>query len=139
MCGEIESIKNICIARALYAIVPDGDPDAPVPGEFSLTLTGIPSVVNEVVVKSITWNGKPTDTFLYLLWSNINNGIIGSFSGACITTQTPGTRIKIHNPLPNVLTFRLMHPRKTDNVPPTFDDEVMGDIAICLDLITYKQ
>ena len=128
---EILSIKNVTAHRMFAAAQP---------GIFHHTITAMPMhPVDEIVIRSITWNGVSNDDMMHLLWSNITNDIVGSFCGGSIISQSPGTRIVLTHPPPNVLEFKLMHPRTKNDLPPVFDDSVEGDIAIHLEFISYKK
>ena len=128
---NIEYIKNVTASHTFTG---------PAPGEFSHTITSPPiHPVDEIVIRAITWNGLTNDDSLYLLWSNITNDIIGSFCGANLSPTCSGTRIVLSHPPPNVLEFKLLHPRTKNDLPPIFDDSVEGDIAIHLEFISYKK
>ena len=133
---EILSIKNVTVS---HSFVIDGGGVKP-PGLFYQTITSYPiHPVDEIVIRAINWNGEAADTFLYLLWSNITNDIIASFCGGSINPHFPGIRIMPTHPMPNVLVFKLMYARSMNDAPPKFADEVVGDIAIHFDLISYKK
>ena len=128
----IQSIRNVMVFHSFQNT----------PGTFSATFNDLPSThADEVVIRSITWNGDPTVAVLFLLWSNLNSDIIGSFSGSTISTYSPGTRIILNGIVPNQLQFRLMIPQMAgaDNAPPVMDNSVAGDIGIHMDFITYQR
>jgi hypothetical protein len=135
--AEIQSIVNV---TASHSWVKDGMGINP-EGSFKMTLPGLPSQIDEIVVRAINWNGEASDVFLYLLWSNITNNVIASFCGGALNPHFPQTRIKPSSPIvvPNVLEFKLYHPRTIDDASPTFANAVVGDLAIHLELITYKK
>ena len=127
---EILSIKNVTASHSFTNV----------PGQFYHTVTAMPiHPVDEIVIRAINWNGEAADTFLYLLWTNITNDFVGSFCGGSVAPHFPGTRIVISHPPPNVLEFKLFHPRTINDAPPNFDDNVKGDIAIHMDFISYKK
>ena len=127
---EILSIKNVTASHSFVGA----------PGHFQHTITAMPiHPVDEIVIRAINWNGEAGDTFLYLLWSNLTNDIVASFCGGSIAPHFPGTRIVSTHPPPNVLEFKLMHPRTINGAPPNFNANVKGDIAIHLDFISYKK
>jgi len=77
------------------------------PAVFHHTITAMPMYpVDEIVIRSISWNGVQNDDMLHLLWSNITNDIVVSFCGASISPIFPGTRILLTHPPPKVLEFK---------------------------------
>jgi len=127
---EIESIKNITVSQSL----------AGVQGVFHHTIKEMPiHPVDEVVISAVTWSGRQDDIELYLLWSNIENNFVTSFTGSNTNPHFPNTRIIWTKPPPNVLEFKLYHPQLIEDVPPFFCNNVDGEIAIHLEFITYKK
>lgn len=127
---EILSIKNVTASHSFTNV----------PGQFQHTITSMPiHPVDEIVIRAVNWNGESADNFLYLLWSSITNDFVASFCGGSIAPHFPGTRIILSHPPPNVLEFKLYHPRTKSDAPPNFDDNVKGDIAIHIDFISYKK
>ena len=95
---------------------------------------GFPTVVDEVVIRQITYASPGVSIELYLVQSNIGNQIIGTVANMPGFNTTPGTRIILRNPLPNVLSFQLMHPDST----PTPVITATGDaISISMDFIRF--
>ena len=128
---EILSIKNVTAHRMFGAAQP---------GIFHHTITAMPMhPVDEIVIRSITWNGVSNDDMMHLLWSNITNDIVGSFCGASISPIHLGTRIVLTHPPPNVLEFKLMHSTIKDDSQYEHNDAVVGDIAVHMEFISYKK
>jgi hypothetical protein len=128
---EILSIKNVT-AHRMFAVAQ--------PGIFHHTITAMPMhPVDEIVIRSITWNGVSNDDMMHLLWSNITNDIVGSFCGASIAPIPLGTRIVLTHPPPNVLEFKLMHSSIKDDSQYEHNDAVVGDIAVHMEFISYKK
>lgn len=129
---EILAIKNITASHSFGGT----------PGQFNQSVTSMPvHPVDEVVIRSISWNstivgGNP---FLYLLWSNITHDVIGTIAGGDFISNCPGTRILLNSPFPNRLEFRLLTPPTVDDGQPVFDAAVTGEIAINMDLISYRR
>ena len=127
---EILSIKNVTASHEFAAV----------PAQFHHTITSMPMhPIDEIVIRAVSWNGAVNDDSLYLLWSNITNDFIGSFSGENIVPQSSGIRIILTHPPPNVLEFKLFRPHTINDAPPNFSDNVTGKIAIHLDFISYKK
>ena len=121
--GSIASIINV----NAYAIL-----DAT--GTFNVS-GGFPNYPDEVIIRSITYNPSAGAKVLLLIQSNIGiPGIIGS----CVTNvaylNDPGTRIKIYNPLPNILQFSLVTAALAPYISGAGDQ-----ICIAMDFITYKK
>ena len=96
---------------------------------------GFPTVVDEVVIRQITYASPGVSIELYLVHSNIGQQIIGTVANTPGFNTTPGTRIILRNPLPNVLSFQLMHP----DSPPIPVITASGDaISISMDFIRYS-
>jgi len=103
-------------------------------GEFSIQ-GGFPTNPDEVVIRSITYSpGVGSPYSMLLVQSNLAPviGVVGS--GAF--NSNPGTRIQTRNPLPNVLTFKMMKPT-TPPVPAAADTK-FHEICIAMDFIKYK-
>jgi hypothetical protein len=92
---------------------------------------------DEVVIRSINFNGLVSDTHLYVIWCNIINDNIGSFCGGTISPQSPQTRIWIRGQIPNNLEFRLQTPTVAAGLQPV--TAMTGDLAITMDFIKYKR
>jgi hypothetical protein len=91
---------------------------------------------DEVIIRQITY-GSPSDTIsVYLIHSNINNGIIGSAIKNYGFVSNPGTRIQLRNPLPNYLEFQLLAPTYPTGSPvaPDVADDM---VTISMDFIKY--
>jgi hypothetical protein len=56
---------------------------------------------------SITYLGPANSVKTYLIWSSLNNDYIGSANVDAISTQAPGARIMLNNPVGNSVTFQL--------------------------------
>ena len=93
---------------------------------------------DEVVIRSINFNGLVSDTRMYVIWCNIINDNIGSFCGGTSnnSSQSPQTRIWIRGQIPNNLEFRLQIPSLTGLQPVL---TMTGDLAITMDFIKYKR
>ena len=127
---EILSIKNVTASHSF----------AGAPGQFHHTITAMPiHPVDEIVIRAVNWYGEAADPLLYLLWSNITNDFVASFCGPNINPHFPGTRNILTHPPPNMLEFKLFHPRSMSDDAPFFDDDVTGAIAIHLEFISYKK
>ena len=124
--ADFASIASIINVNA-YAVLDNT-------GTFSVS-SGFPINPSEVIIRSITYNPSAGAKVLLLIQSNIGiPGIIGS----CVTNvaflNDPGTRIKIFNPLPNILQFSLV----TTTLAPYISGA--GDqICISMDFISYKK
>ncbi len=126
----IQSIRNVTASYGFFNAA----------GEFTVTVNNLPaSQADEVVIKSISWIGLPADGNLYLVWSNLNHDIIGSFAGSGNFSSSPGTRIILNGVVPNQLTFRLLNPSNLPDSPPVTSGLVTGDICIHMDFITYQR
>jgi len=101
-------------------------------GEFSMQ-GGFPTNPDEVVIRQVTYDSADAAKVLYLIHSNINNSIIGCIGNTNGFASNPGTRIQTKNPLPNVLTFKIMLGLVPAGVAVEFDQ-----ITICMDFIKYK-
>lgn len=107
--------------------------------EWDVSLTGIPDIVpDECVIRSITFNGSLADTSAYMIWCNLKNDFIGSFSGGDITSASPQTRIRLNAPINNMLHFKLYSPNVA-NQPPLSAAAMTGDLIIHMDLIKYRR
>ena len=120
---EIESIVNV----TAYALL-DGT------GAWTQNVS-LPA--DECVVRQISY-ATGAAKGLYLIFSNIKNDFIGSITtNATGSVSNPGTRIQLRNPLPNALTFQLMHPITIGSLTPATDTS--GDfISINMDFIKYR-
>ncbi len=127
----IHSIRNVAAFRAFENV----------DGEFTMTVNSLPSTrADEVVIKAISWNGLADDLHMYLVWSNLNNDIVGSFCGRGSSSSSPGTRIILNGVIPNQLHFKLMNPNPNGGErPPLQSSDVIGDICIHMDFITYQR
>ena len=124
--ADFASIASIINVNA-YAVLDNT-------GTFSVS-SGFPINPSEVIIRSITYNPSAGAKVLLLIQSNIGiPGIIGS----CVTNvaylNDPGTRIKIFNPLPNILQFSLL----TATLTP-YTSGAGDQICISMDFITYKK
>jgi len=106
-----------------------------VQGEFSIQ-GGFPTNPDEVVIRQVTYDSDDATKVLYLIHSNINNGIIGCIGNTNGFASNPGTRIQTRNPLSNVLTFKMML-GTTPSVPANSAVD-LDQITICMDFIKYK-
>ena len=126
---EIQYIKNVTACAAIIAAVP----------EWEQQITGMPdSNPDECVVRSISFNGSVADTNAYLIWCNLQNDFIGSFCGGNITTSSPQTTLRLNNPVPNTLRFKLYWPSVPGSLPAAAP-AMTGDLIIHLDFIKYKR
>lgn len=131
---EILAIKNLTISHSFLI----SDPS------FVFNVTAMPgNPVDEVVIRTIIWNGQFDNVnqtyYPWVIQSNINHDIIGCVSGGTTSTSNPGTRILLSAPFPQQLQFRLMHPSTLDNSPPVEEPLITGDIIIQMDLISYRR
>ena len=121
--GSIASIINVNAYATLDAT-----------GTFSVT-SGFPNHPDEVVIRSITYNSSAVTKALLLISSNIGiPGILGSVVNNPGFLTDPGTRIKIFNPLPNMLQFSLLTSALAPYLLATGDQ-----ICISMDFICYKK
>jgi len=98
--------------------------------------------VDAVVISDIEWKGNPTDTRIYLLWSNITENSDANFwaniqeSTAIISNSFvsfPKSQIIPINSLPKMLEFMLIdHRGRRPKV-------IEGEITIHLAFISYKK
>ena len=100
----------------------------------------------ECVIRSINYLAAPTDlSGTYLIYSNLINGFIGSFSVATDGIHTsainfcPQTRIFLGNKtnFANEISFAIYAINIGAN-PPTQYSSLAGDLAITIDFIQYK-
>ena len=114
------------------------------PGQFSRVVTGMPIPnPDEAIIRTIIWNGGtvpwPGDA-LILVWSNLTNDFIGSFTaGNNSSSNCPGTTIRLNSPVPNVLQFVFYTP--VENGGMTQIDQMLGDgdLVIHLDFVKYTR
>lgn len=125
MSRDIEYIQNVTAFATLDST-----------GGFSIQ-GGFPTNPDEVVIRQVTYDSAVADKVLYLIQSNINNGIIGCISNTNGFASNPGTRIQTRNPLSNVLTFTLMLGNKP--VIPAGSAVELDQITICMDFIKYRK
>jgi hypothetical protein len=125
-----EYIKNVTVATHFDAVYPQGI--------FSKQLTNMPNAnPDEAIIRAINFNGDAADTFLYLIWCNLTNDIIGSFCGGSLAPHFPGTTIRLNTPVPNTLEFRLYTPVANGGMAPA--DNMNGDLAIHIDFVKYTR
>ena len=104
-------------------------------GEFSIQ-GGFPINPDEVVIRSVAYSpGLGAAYSMLLVQSNLSPLLCVVGSGEFCSN--PGTRIQTRNPLPNILTFKMMKP--TTPIVPALDDVEMHEICISMDFIKYKQ
>jgi hypothetical protein len=126
--SHIQYIKNVT-AIASFS-------DAP--GTFSHTVNNMPTPnPDEIIIRAITWSGAVNDRLLYLVWCNLNNGYIGSFSGENVGGNQLNITIHVNSMVPNVIDFKLYSPLPGGGVD-LVDNIVTGDIAIHMDFIKYR-
>ena len=129
--SNIEYIKNVTAYTSFARQTGE-------PGEFSCQLTSMPDLMpHEAIIRTIVFNGETTDVNVYLLWSNLTNDIICSFSGVASTAVSPGIVIRFTGPIPNNLEFKIFTP--ADVMEKDFVNVMKGDIAINIDFIKYKR
>lgn len=134
--ADIQYIKNVTVAANFSNSS----------GTFSMPLNNMPSVApDEVIIRAISWFSivgadpeNPVNNQLYLLWSNLNQNIIGSFCGQNLTANNMNIRIWLNGSVPNMLEFKIYTP-----VPGGVGLEYVptigtGDIAIHMDFIKYR-
>ena len=128
--ADIQYIKNVTSGVLLAAAIPN----------WQTTLTGMPSQnPDECVIRSITFNNAGVeDTLTYFIWSSLTNGFIGSFPGGAISSNNPGTRIRLNAPVPNVIQFRLYIANSPGEAPYPVDTVMAGSLAINMDFIKYR-
>jgi len=124
MSRDVNYIQNV----TAFAILDDK-------GEFSIQ-GGFPTNPDEVVIRQITYDSADAEKVLYLIHSNINNGVIGCVGNTNGFASNPGTRIQTRNPLSNVLTFKML----LGTVPPVPAGAAveLDQITICMDFIKWK-
>ena len=121
--GSIASIINVNAYATLDAT-----------GTFNVS-GGFPNYPDEVIIRSITYNSSSATKVLLLVSSNIGiPGILGSVVNNPGFLTDPGTRIKIFNPLPNMLQFSLLTSALAPYLLATGDQ-----ICISMDFICYKK
>lgn len=126
---EIQYIKNVTAQAAILNVIPEWDHH----------ITGMPDLnPDECVVRSISFNGSIVDTNAYLVWSNLQNDFIGSFCGGSINSISPQITLRLNNPVPNSLHFKLYTP-SAPGLPPYPAPAMIGDLIIHLDFIKYKR
>jgi len=126
---EVQYIKNVTVAKHFNVEV----------GVVTKQLTGMPDHnPDECIIRSINWNGVVDDAYMYLIWCNLTNDIIGSFCGGNIAPHFPQTRIWLTGPVPNHLEFKL-YVFQDGNSPPVVYSAVNGGLAITLEFVKYKR
>jgi len=130
--ADIEYIHNVVTSVHL-----DGSA-APV---WEQAVVGMPDMnPDECVIRSITFNNAAVaDTSVLMIWSNMKNDFIGSIASGAITTSAPGTRIRLHAPVPSRLLFRVYVPDANGAPPVHVDVTMKGDFVIHMDFIKYKR
>ena len=136
--ADIEYIHNVTSATTVLLSIPS----------WSTSIQGMPNQnPDECVIRSITFNNMvdDEDKFVYMIWSNLTNGFIGSVLGGTVTSVTPGTRIRLNGAVPNELSFKLFvpaerpsNPSQPQPLPVVVDYEVTCAISINMDSIKYK-
>jgi len=104
-------------------------------GEFSIQ-GGFPTNPDEVVIRSISYSqGQGIGYSMMLVQSNLSPLLCVVGSGQFCSN--PGTRIQTRNPLPNILTLKMMKPT-TPPEPTDAGDVELHEICISMDFIKYK-
>ena len=102
----------------------------------SWTMTGAPQQPNECVVRQITYAGVSVAPFnMYVIQSEIHNGIIGTVCASDSFTSSPQTRIRLYNPLPGTIRFQLLRLTSNGLIPVATATDM---ISINLDFIKYR-
>ena len=125
MSRDIEYIQNVIA----YATIDDT-------GKFSIQ-GGFPTNPDEVVIRQITYDSDDAQKVLYLIHSNLSNGIIACVGNINGFVSNPGTRIQTRNPVSNVLTFELFLANKP--LIPIADGAELDQICISMDFIKWKK
>jgi len=126
---EVQYIKNVTVARRFADEL----------GEMTKQLTGMPDHnPDECILRAINWNGNVDDTFLYLIWCNLTNDIIGSFCGGNIAPHFPQTRIWLTGPVPNFLEFKIYVLQDGTGIPVPYT-HLEGELAITMEFAKYKR
>ena len=102
-------------------------------GEFSIQ-GGFPLNPDEIVIRQITYDSADPQKVLYMISSNLTNGVIGCIGNTNGFVSNPGTRIQTRNPIPNVLTFTVL----LGSAPAGAAVE-LDQISIAMDFIRYKK
>lgn len=103
-------------------------------------ITGIPdSNPDDMIVRSITINNAAggADPNVYMIWSSVTNGFIGSFTGAN-DSQNPQSTFRLNAPIPNSVEFRLYVPDISGN-PPLPAAAFTAALTLHIDFIKYKR
>lgn len=134
---DIQSIKNVTVYQDLNTST-----------DFyqNLSLYGDCS---DCIVRSITYSGPAiAEQGCYLIWCDLVNDFIGSFAiivNATDTTQNPinsnpQTHIHLREPLPSNSTIHFkIYNVSAGNRQAVATSTLSGDLAICLDFISYKK
>ena len=95
MCGDdIELIKNVTLATNINQ---NG-----IANRFTFNIPNLPSFIDEVVVKSISYYGAISGC--YYIWSDLNNDYIGTVISTTGNQITPNTKIKLNGIAPANIT-----------------------------------
>lgn len=130
--SKVETIKNVAVYTDLM--------DSSANWNKDLNLGFEP---DEVYVRQITYCGPADQDGAYLIWSNLNQGHIGSFSlfddpdrGSVCVNATPNTLIKCQGNTPMNLQFQLFS--IDSDSKPVHSTFLKGTLIINLDFVKYK-
>ncbi len=137
--SNIASIKNVCIYQDLGT---DSD---------FYQAVNIANKPDQCIIRSITYAGPNTDIYgAYIIWSDLINDFIGSFSvsadttaGSDVTfsaTTCPQTTLHFPNPINNMsqIHFVIYGVNAGTRQAETLNGALSGDLVIQLDFIKYK-
>jgi hypothetical protein len=130
----IQYIKNVTAYASFNASL----------GQWTQQIQSLPADnPDECIIRSITYLGPANSVKTYLIWSSLNNDYIGSANVDAISTQAPGARIMLNNPVGNSVTFQL-HQIVPSAVPgasitqAATDVAADGSIVIHMEFVKYK-
>lgn len=128
MCDHIASVTNYSISNT-FGVSDDL-------GFFTYNLNNIPTDVDEVIIRQLDYQDDGNNRLVYHVYSNLaigGDGTIGTIWAQLNYNSSPGTRIRVHSPIPNQLTFHIK------NADPQINTVLTAGctIVIHLEMIRY--
>ena len=125
--SSIDYIKNV----STYAIL-TADGTWTLPG-------GFPQDATEIIIRQITYAAAVAVSDICLISCNLSGSqIIGSAVSSTNFTSCPQTTITLRSPLPNQLTFQLMHPSQPLVALSPIRDPTGDMISITMDFVKRR-
>ena len=138
--SDIESIKNVTFYQ-----------DLGTSSDFS-QIANINNHPDQCIIRAISYAGAKTDIYgVYLVWCDIIQDFIGSFSVSTVATAStdvtfnittsPQTTIQLKNPVNSVsqLRFVIYAVNAGNRQAVTLNGALTGDFSISMDFIAYKK